>query len=377
MKVSKIWTIDRVMRVLGIALGVVALCFILNYLKGVLTPFFTAFMLAYILDPLVTRLQKKVKHRVIAVLIVLLAAISIAAGLLWFLVPKMVQEIQHLGELVSKIYVDNDWKNRLADFLPGGTWNELQQYVSWNSIASTLKDVDAWHTVQSAADKILPGALGVLSTGSRFLMWFSGAFLIFLYLFFSMLDMPKIRKAIVNMIPRRFSQGVKDFGKDVDRFMGNYFRAQSIVALSVGILYATGFAIIGLPMGIAFGLVSGALNMVPYLQLATIPAALLLAVVYALETGMPFWEVALIVLAVYAIVQVIQDFILVPKIVGSSMNLPPVGILLSLSIWGELLGFLGLIVAIPFTCICLVYFKKFQRKTEPAGKTIDKSTSTP
>lgn len=79
---------------------------------------------------------------------------------------------------------------------------------------------------------------------------------------------------------------------------------------------------------------------------------------------MPFWEVAIIVLVVYAVVQVIQDFFLVPKIVGSSMDLPPVGILLSLSIWGKLLGFLGLIVAIPFTCLCLVYVEKIQRKAD-------------
>lgn len=377
MKVAKIWTIERVMRALGVALGVVAVCGVLNYLKGVLTPFFTAFMVAYILDPLVTRLQKKVKHRIVAVFIVLLAGLSIICGLLWFLVPMVVQELQQLGDIVSKLFNDSEWRNRVTEFVPKGVFLNLQKEISWNSIASTLKGMDAWHTIQSAADKILPSALGVLSTGSRFLVWFSGAFLVFLYLVFTMLDMPKIRKTIANMTPRRFSQGVKDFGKDVDRFMGNYFRAQSLVALSVAVLYSTGFAIIGLPMGIAFGLISGALNMVPYLQLITVPVVLLLAVVHSLEAQMPFWEVALLVLIVYAVVQVIQDLILVPKIVGSSMNLPPVGILLSLSIWGKLLGFLGLIVAIPFTCVCLVYFKKFQRKAEPVGVSGDTPPADP
>ncbi|MCQ2097090.1 MAG: AI-2E family transporter [Fibrobacter sp.] len=367
MKLTRIWTIDRFMKVTGFALGAVVLLGVLYYLKDVLTPFFTAFMLAYILDPLVGRLQKVVKHRIIAIAIVLLAGLSIVAGLFWFLVPMVVQEAQRLGELVPRIFSDDSWKNRVNGLLPKEMLGELQKNISWNSIASTLKGADAWHVAQSVAEKVLPSAMGFLSKGSRFIMWFSGLFLVLLYLVFSMLDMPKIRKAVVEMVPRRFTQGIKGFGKDVDKFMGNYFRAQSLVALSVGILYATGFAIIGLPMGIAFGLVSGALNMVPYLQLVTIPVALLLAVVYALDTGMPFWEVALIVLAIYAIVQVIQDLFLVPKIVGSSMNLPPVGILLSLSIWGKLLGFLGLIVAIPFTCICLVYFKKIQQRSEIGG----------
>jgi predicted PurR-regulated permease PerM len=117
-------------------------------------------------------------------------------------------------------------------------------------------------------------------------------------------------------------------------------------------------------MGIVFGLFSGALNMVPYLQLTSIPLALVLSVVYSLDSGMPLWEVAVIVLFIYLVVQIIQDLFLVPHIVGKSMNLPPVGILLSLSIWGKLLGFLGLLVAVPFTCLCLVFIRKVQKKSE-------------
>lgn len=364
MQVTKIWTLDRVMRLIGIALGSIAILWLVNYLKGVLFPFFAAFLMAYILDPLVCRLQVKVKHRIIAVIIVLLGTVCIIGGMLWLIVPMVVSEVQHLGVLLSRIFNDSNWAARLTAFIPQDLWETLKNDVSWKNISNTLKELDVWQSAQAAAGSVLPGALGVLSKTGQVFVWFSGASLIFMYLVFIMLDMPKLRHGLRDLFPKRFKNNVSGFGKEVDKFMGNYFRAQSLVALSVGILYAIGFAIIGLPMGVAFGLVSGALNMVPYLQLATIPVALLLAVVYALETGMPFWEVAVIVLLVYLIVQVIQDFFLVPKIVGSSMNLPPVGILLSLSVWGKLLGFLGLIVAIPFTCICLVYLKKIQQKAE-------------
>jgi len=84
--------------------------------------------------------------------------------------------------------------------------------------------------------------------------------------------------------------------------------------------------------------------------------------------------VAIIVLGIYLVVQLIQDLFLVPKIVGSSMNLPPVGILLSLSIWGKLLGFLGLIVAIPFTCLCLVYLEKIQKKADDIVESVVEPT---
>ncbi|MCQ2105396.1 MAG: AI-2E family transporter [Fibrobacter sp.] len=361
---SRIWTMDRIMRYIIVVLGIGAVLWALNYLSGVLFPFFAAFLVAYIMDPLVCKLQGKVKHRIVAVLLVLLAMILVVGGALALFVPMVVSEVRHLGELIPRLFSDSVWVERISSFVPKDIWQSVKSVVSWDKIAVAMRSLDFWDSVQSVAGKVLPSAWGILSKTSSVLAWLSGAAIIFMYLIFIMLDMPKLRRGMLDLIPNRYKKSSSEFGKEMDRFMGNYFRAQSLVALSVGILYSIGFSIIGLPMGVAFGLFSGALNMVPYLQLTTIPVALLLAVVYALESGMPFWEVALIVLAVYAIVQVLQDMVLVPKIVGSSMDLPPVGILLSLSIWGKLLGFLGLVVAIPFTCLCLVYLKKIQRKAD-------------
>ncbi|MCQ2090377.1 MAG: AI-2E family transporter [Fibrobacter sp.] len=358
------WTIDRIMQNLIVVLGIGAILWGLNYLSGVLSPFFAAFLLAYILDPLVCKLQGKVKHRIVAVIIVIVAMALVVTGAGFLFVPMVVSEVRHLGELIPRMFSDSAWISRISTFIPADTWASIKGMISWEKVASTMQSLDFWKSAQSVADKVLPSAWGLLAKTSSVVAWVSGAALIFMYLVFIMLDMPKLRRGVASLFPKKYKSDLFDFSSEVDKFMGSYFRAQSLVALSVGILYAIGFGVIGLPMGVAFGLFSGALNMIPYLQLTTIPLALLLAVVYALDTGMPFWEVALIVLAIYAVVQVIQDFFLVPKIVGSSMDLPPVGILLSLSIWGKLLGFLGLIVAIPFTCICLVYLEKIQKKAE-------------
>lgn len=362
--IKRIWTIDRVMRLLFMATGLGILLWILNYLSAVLAPFFAAFLMAYIFDPLVCKIQNKVKYRVVAVAIVILMMVLVIGGAMWIFIPMVVGEIRHLGVLIQKLFSDSTWMERLSAFVPQDLWREFRSLISWDKVAVAMQSLDFWNAAQSVAGKVLPSAWGVVTKTSSLVMWLSGVGLIFMYLVFIMLDMPKLRKGVKNLFPTRYKQGASEFAMEMDRFMGSYFRAQSFVALSVGILYAIGFGVIGLPMGVAFGLFSGALNMIPYLQLTTIPLALLLAVVYALEKGMPFWEVAIIVLVIYLVVQLIQDMILVPKIVGSSMNLPPVGILLSLSIWGKLLGFLGLIVAIPFTCLCLVYIEKIQKKAD-------------
>ena len=363
------WTLDRVMHFVLLVLGTVVVLWLVNYLRGVLFPFFAAFLLAYIVDPLVTRLTVKVKHRIVAVLIVLSAAILIAGIGLRVFVPMVVSEVRNLGVLISKVFNDSEWSARIANLMPGDLYQTIREMISWEQLASAMQSLDFWNEVQNVASKVLPGAWGVLSyTGSVFL-WFSGAAVIFMYLVFIMLDMPKLRKGVLNIVPLRLQKDASSFAHETDRFMGTYFRAQSLVALTVGILYAICFGVMGLPMGVAFGLFSGALNMIPYMQLTTIPLALVLAVVYTLNTGMPFWEVAVIIASIYLVVQAIEDFFLVPRIVGKSMNLPPVGILLSISIWGKLLGFLGLLVAIPFTCLCLVYIEKLQQRAREARTT--------
>ena len=372
--IKRAWTIDRVMRFLFMATGLGILLWILNYLSAVLVPFFAAFLVAYIFDPLVCKIQNKVEYRIIAVVIVLSMMILVVGGALWIFIPMVVEEVRHLGVLIQKLFSDSTWMERLSAFVPKDLWSEFKSLVSWDKVADAMQSLDFWNAAQSVVGKILPSAWGVLTKTSSLVMWLSGVGLIFMYLVFIMLDMPKLRQGVKNLFPKRYKEDASEFAQEMDRFMGNYFRAQSFVALSVGILYAIGFGAIGLPMGVAFGLFSGALNMIPYLQLTTIPLALLLAVVYALEKGMPFWEVAIIVLGIYLVVQLIQDLFLVPKIVGSSMNLPPVGILLSLSIWGKLLGFLGLIVAIPFTCLCLVYLEKIQKKADDIVESVVEPT---
>ena len=275
------WTLDRVMRYVLIAAAVAVSLVVLNYLSGVLFPFFAAFLIAYIMDPLVCRLQIKFRYRVIAVVVVLLGAAVIIGGCMYFFVPKVVHEVQYLGTLISRIFTDSTWSDRIMTFLPADTWASVKAMISWNSIAEAMESLDVWSVVQTVSDRILPGAWDVLSKTSTIIMGVSSAAVVFMYLVFIMLDMHKIRKGIRRLIPRRYRREAGEFASATDKFMGTYFRAQSMVAFTVGVLYAIGFSVMGLPMGMAFGLFSGALNMIPYIQLTTIPLALLLAVVYS------------------------------------------------------------------------------------------------
>jgi len=137
-----------------------------------------------------------------------------------------------------------------------------------------------------------------------------------------------------------------------------------LISAISGTMLAIGFALIGLPIGILLGLLMGVLNMIPYLQLLGLIPAFLLALFKALEAGSSIWVALGLTAAVLAVVQLIQDWVLNPKIMGKVTGLNPAFILLSLTIWGKLLGFLGLIIALPMTCLVLAYYRRFLASTE-------------
>ena len=184
-------------------------------------------------------------------------------------------------------------------------------------------------------------------------------FVIFLYFIFILLDYERIANGWIRLIPERYRPFIQGLADDVEYSMNRYFRGQSLIALCVGILFAIGFKIVGFPLAVILGLFIGMLNLIPYLQTIGIIPMILLALLKSAETGQNFWVIFGLGLLVLAIVQVIQDLYLTPRIMGKAMGLNPAIILLSLSIWGTLLGFIGLIIALPLTTLFLSYYKRF------------------
>ena len=183
--------------------------------------------------------------------------------------------------------------------------------------------------------------------------------IVFLYVVFVMIDYNRLGRGMRGMVPPRWRRTVFSIGHDIETSMNQYFRGQALVALLVGVLFSIGFLIIGLPMAIVLGLFIGVLNLVPYLQLISIVPTALLCLIYAAGAHTSFWTIFGESIVVYAVVQVIQDMILVPKIMGKVMGLNPAIILLSLSVWGSLLGFIGLIIALPLTTLLLSYYDRY------------------
>jgi predicted PurR-regulated permease PerM len=365
------WNSDRKMRLLFVVSGFAAFFALLYYLSDILTPFVVAFLLAYILNPLVNILQKKIKYRWLASVLLLFVLLIICAGAAFIFVPMMIDQGVNLGRLLQKYANDSAWKATILKYLPEGVLEKIQ-YVweekDFEPILNQLQNMDLLKISQSILEKILPGAVGVFSGVGKLLAWFFGIFMVVLCLVLMLLDFENMKKKLASQVPKEYSEKILQFFSSFDHIMSKYFRAQTSIAAIVGLLFAISFNIMGLPMGLPFGLFIGALNMVPYMQVASIPIAVFLGLIYSLETGIVFWQVVLIITAIYVGVQILQDMVITPKIMGGALGLSPILILMSLAIWGKLLGFLGFVLAIPFTCIAIATYKSSLAKYETSAK---------
>jgi len=365
------WNSDRKMRFLFVASGFAAFFALLYYLSDVLTPFVVAFLFAYILNPLVNILQKKIKYRWIAAILVLLIVLVVFIGAAFVFVPMMIDQGVNLGRLLQKYAHNSAWKETLMKYLPQGLLEKIQyiwEEKDFEPILNQLQNMDLLKISQSILERILPSAVGVFSGVGKVLVWLIGIFMVALCLVLMLLDFENMKKSLALQIPKEYSEKVLQFFGSFDNIMSKYFRAQTSIAAMVGVLFAISFNIMGLPLGLPFGLFIGALNMVPYMQIASIPIAAFLGLIYSLETGIAFWQVVLIITAIYGCVQVLQDMVITPKVMGGALGLSPILILMSLAIWGKLLGFLGFVLAIPFTCIAIATYKSYLVRNKGTAK---------
>jgi predicted PurR-regulated permease PerM len=332
---------------------------LLRYLSDVLIPFAIALLMAYLMNPLVVAVRKRFRHHAVAVFISLLLVGGVLSLLIWIAAPVIGKEFSHMGVVVSHVVNGSTFAERAGDLLPAHLWQTIREYAEKKEVQEFFTTENLLNIAHSAAQKLLPGVWGIIAGTATFVMGLVGLAIIGLYLIFLLLYYPKLSEGWKGLLPPAHRDSIAAFVYEFESAMGRYFRGQAAVASIVGALFATGFWIIGLPLGILLGLFIGVLNMVPYLQIIGLIPAFIMALFYALETGTELWVICGLTGAVFAAVQLIQDGILVPKIMGRVTGLNPAMILLSLSIWGKLLGLFGLLIGLPMTCLLLAYYRRF------------------
>ncbi len=359
---EKTITFDRFVRGMLVTLLIAAILYVTNYLSSVLLPFFIAMLLAYLLYPIVKFVQYRlhVPGRVLSIIVTLLFALSVITGIIYLIIPPMIEQFEKLGELVTRYLHET---THIRNFpLAIREWvedngDEIQQFFKNKEVSDAIR-------------KAMPHVFEVINQTATVIISIITSLVTLIYLFFILMDYEVLSAGFIKMFPKKSRPFWRSLMADVEVQLDSYVRGQSLVALCIGILFCIGFTIIGFPMAIGLGILIGLLSLVPYLHGFAFIPMILLSALKAVDTGENFWLIFGSAALVFVIVQAITDMVLTPKIMGKAMGLNPAILLLSLSVWGALLGFIGLIVALPLTTLLIAYYKRYVVKEEEE-KTID------
>lgn len=350
---SKEINFDRFVRGLIFVAVLVALYFLLTYLSPVLIPFFAAWVLAYMLSPLVDFFQYKchLKYRMPCVLLTVLMVFGAIGLLLYLFIPQFVSELMHLKD-VAVAYISG---GHGSESLPRVVSRFLEEHSDKLRLEKILGEKD----VVSGLKAALPKVWGVLLSTANVIVSVVSSLIALLYLVFLLADYERVQKGWIRFVPKGHRAFARKIISDIDAGLSGYFRGQALVALANCILFSLGFVILHFPMPVALGVFIGVISFVPYIQLLGFVPATLLAILCAVDTGRNFWMLMLGVIAIYCIVQVLQDSIITPHIMGKILGLRPAVVLLSLTVWGYVFGLIGLIFAQPLTQLLISYYRYY------------------
>lgn len=356
-------TFDSFIRAVILGAIIIGVLMLLKRLSGVLLPFFLAWLITYLIYPLVSFFQHKLrlKNRIISIFCALFTLSVIGSVAFYLLVPPMIQEFLRVKDLLIEYFSTT----HTASNVP----TTLSEFIRQNIDLHILEQMFSQENILDALKVTVPKLWSLISESINLLFGFFTVFLILLYIVFILLDYESISEGWAHLMPKKYRKTVTGILNDVKDGMNRYFRGQALVALCVGILFSIGFLIIDFPLAIGLGLFIGALNMVPYLQIIGFVPTIMLAILKAADTGDNFWIIIASAATVFIVVQIIQDGYLVPRIMGKITGLNPAIILLSLSIWGSLMGMLGMIIALPLTTLMLSYYQRYIINQENIYKT--------
>lgn len=349
---SRPYTFDRVVRIIIGVLMVIGAIWLIDTLSNVLLPFCLACLIAYILEPIVEFNRKLFKRdgRVLAVFVTLTEVTLVIAAICYFCVPIIIAEVQQLGEMIKASATSSQtapWVSKQFHdfFISNINYETFQQLVEKGHLQSLFKHSTA----------IIYDILGFLI---HTLEWL----LTFVYVIFIMLDYDRLMRGLRMMVPPKYRKSVFRVCDDIKDSMNRYFRGQAFIALCAAVLYCIGFSIVGIPMAIVLGVVVGVLFLIPYFQYVTLIPVAIVCYISSLGGDTSFWSLLCQCGVVYLVSQCICDYVLTPKVMGKALGLNPAIILLSLSVWGTLLGLIGMIIALPLTTLILAYYQKYVQK---------------
>lgn len=322
----------------GAAVGIL----LLSSLRSVIFELLVALGIAYILDPLVDRLERLVRSRGLAILLMLVPLLGVLALLFAWLVPRLVEEIgDFIRELPRMLEIPFVWASNLL----------MEQFNL--AVPATLEElVNRFGAdIRSAAPQVfaaLKATLGGLFTGGYGVFrLITASLLVPIFAVYLLYDFDRIVAYLRMLVPRVYEPVVVRHVQEIDRAVAGFFRGQLTVCLILGSLYSLGYTLVGVKLALVIGLGTGLMAIIPYLgALIGFVTALTFSLVALASGSGSGWQVLGTVI-VFASVQAMDAVFITPRVLGKSVNLSPIFVLIALLVGGTLLGFVGVLIAVP------------------------------
>ncbi len=337
-------------QLLWILVALLATGVLIWLLAPVLTPFMISALLAYMADPVVTRLERRMR-RDVAVSLVFVLVFALLTLTLLLILPVLIRETVDLFNRLPAYF--EQLQERFQPLVEQYLGRELDLAAL---DAARLREILEENMANlAAAGRATWGYLS--ESGGRFVIWITGLFLVPLVTFYMMRDWHRLLDALRDMLPRNIEPTVVELTRDCDEALGGFLRGQLLVMLGQGTIYAIGLWLIGLNNGIAIGMIAGLVSFVPYLGAIT---GVLLAMVTAIIQNFDIWFL-LSVAVVFTVGQLVESFLLTPKLIGDRIGMHPVLVVFTVLAGGQLFGFIGVLLALPVAAAGTVLVRYFYR----------------
>ncbi len=314
-------------------------------LAPVLMPFAVAAMLAYLGDPLADRLERLGLNRMWAATIVFVVIMVVVVGVLLLLIPLIARQVENL---VGNLPRYGEWAQNTV-----WPWLQARLHLDPHTFDSD-RLLTAIREHMASIGGVATAVLGRVSrSGLGIAMWLTNLVLIPVVAFYLLRDWDRLVAKVDAMLPRSIQPAIAHLASESDKILGAFVRGQLLVMLALGVFYGAGLGVMGLTVGPLIGMVAGLLSFVPYLGfIIGFVAAIIAALVQYGD-----WMHVLLVCGVFAVGQLLEGYVLVPKLVGDKIGLHPVAVMFAVLAGGYLFGFLGVLLALPAASVIMVLLR--------------------
>jgi predicted PurR-regulated permease PerM len=343
-------------RWLLIAIFVVLGWLVVSFLASVLAPILAALVVAYLLNPVLERMVARGTNRTLGAALLLVAFVAAIAVTITILAPRLADQVAEFAHDLPRM-ADNlsAWaKDKLGIELP----SDWKQYVTSDKLQDSLKG-----PLEDLATYALGGVFHLLAVMAELL-------LVPVFTFYFLADWPNLIRRIEHMIPPRRRHDVREIAREIDNVVSGWVRGQAIATTILAICYAIGFTIVGMPLSLPIGLLVGALTVVPFV--GTFVGATIAALVTIADGGS--LETLALVGVVILCLHLLEAAVLTPKIVGHRVGLSESGALFAVVAGGKLLGFVGVVLAVPLaatTAVLVRFAVRYYEHTDFFGRESD------